>query len=63
VLVTGWLLTTLLTAGAFVVDGAEHAVRGMPTFNVVLIDPDGDRVTCLFACMEVVVAQQLPFQS
>jgi hypothetical protein len=43
-------------------DGAQHAVGGMPSLAVVVVDPGGNRVTRFLAGMEVVVALQLPFQ-
>jgi hypothetical protein len=45
-----------------VVNGAEHAVGGMPPSAVVVVDPGGNRVTSFLTGVEVVVAQQLPFQ-
>jgi hypothetical protein len=50
-------------AGKFVVDGAEHAVGGMASVVVLVVDPSRDRVACLLTGGEVVATQQLPFHT
>jgi hypothetical protein len=49
------------SAGVFVVDGAEHAVGGMPPLAVVVVNPRCGHVPGLFTGLEVVVSDQHPF--
>jgi hypothetical protein len=52
----------LLLAGALEVDGTRHAIIRMPPSAVVVVDPGGDRVTCLRARVEALAVASTPVQ-